>query len=225
MNILAIDALSPTLSIAAHGPKGLVTQSFTGRNISHAEQLVPLIAAAVSAAGFTAEETELVLAPEGPGSFTGLRLGYAAAKALQLSSNCTFKPVPTLPCLASLYDAWDGNTAALIDAKRERFYIQLFHRGAAITEACDKTAEEMLPYFSQDEQWLITGYGTASFKTAIVNTSARFYYIETAPLLFASAMIDYVQNKQNLPATATDYAGPLYIRKSDAEKDNVCKML
>ena len=217
MNILAIDTLSAPLSIAAQGPNGLVTQSFTGIGTSHAERLVTLIDTAVAAAGFTAAATDIVLAPEGPGSFTGLRLGYAAAKALQLSSNCTFKPVPTLPCLASLYDAWDGNTAALIDAKRERFYIQLFRNGTAITEACDKT--EMLLYFSQDEQWLITGYGTASFKAAIVNTSARFYYIETAPLLFASAMIDYVQNKQNLPATATDYAGPLYIRKSDAEKD------
>ena len=86
MNILAIDTLTPTLSIAALGSNGLVTQSFAGKGTSHAERLLPLIDAAVSAAGFTAVDTETVLAPEGPGSFTGLRLGFAVAKALHLRS-------------------------------------------------------------------------------------------------------------------------------------------
>ena len=117
MNILAIDTLTSTLSVAAYGPNGLVTQSFAGNGHSHAERLLPLIDAAVSAAGFTAATTETVLAPEGPGSFTGLRLGFAAAKALQLSSNSCFIPIPTLPCIASQYEAWNGNVAGVIDAK------------------------------------------------------------------------------------------------------------
>ena len=133
MNILAIDTLTPTLSIAALGSNGLVTQSFAGKGTSHAERLLPLIDAAVSAAGFTAADTETVLAPEGPGSFTGLRLGFAVAKALQLSSNSCFISIPTLPCIASQCEAWNGNIAAVIDAKRERFYIQLFKSGTAVT--------------------------------------------------------------------------------------------
>ena len=221
MNILAIDTLTPTLSIAAYGPNGLVTQSFTGNGTSHAERLLPLIDAAVSVAGFTAATTETVLAPEGPGSFTGLRLGFAAAKALQLSSNSCFIPIPTLPCIASQYETWNGNVAVVIDAKRERFYIQLFKNGKAVTEAFDKTAADMLPYFSENEEWLVTGYGTSAFKNtdAISQSAIRFHFIEADSLSFAYSMIRYMQKYGNVLKNAAEYAGPQYIRKSDAEKD------
>ena len=221
MNILAIDTLSSTLSVAAQGPNGLVTQSFAGNGPSHAERLLPLIDAAVSAAGFTAADTETVLAPEGPGSFTGLRLGFAAAKALQLSSNSCFIPIPTLPCIALQYEAWNGNIAVVIDAKRDRFYIQLFKNGMAVTEAFDKTATDMLPHFSENEEWLVTGYGTSAFKQAkaISQSSIRFRFIEADSLSFAYSMIRYMQKHGNVLKNAADYAGPQYIRKSDAEKD------
>ena len=198
MNILAIDTLTPTLTIAALGSKGLVTQSFAGNGPSHAERLLPLIDAAVSAAGFT-----------------------AAAKALQLSSNSCFIPVPTLPCIASQYEAWNGSIAAVIDAKRDRFYIQLFKNGTAVTEAFDKTANDMLPYFSENEEWLVTGYGTAAFKdaAAISQSTIRFHFIEADTLSFAYSMIQYMQKHGNVLKNAVDYAGPQYIRKSDAEKD------
>lgn len=221
MNIIAIDTLSSTLSVAAQGPKGLFTQSFTGNAPSHAEQLLPLIESAVRAAGFTAAETGLVLTPEGPGSFTGLRLGFAAAKALQLSTHARFIPIPTLSCIAFQYQGWEDNLAALIDAKRDRFYIQLFKNGTATTEVFDKTAAEMLPYFSQDSLWLITGYGTAAFRNTPVITehSSRFRFLETDTLTFAPAMLAYAQKHAAVLAEAQDYAGPAYIRKSDAEKE------
>ena len=221
MNILAIDTLTSTLSVAAYGPNGLVTQSFAGNGPSHAERLLPLIDAAVSAAGFTAADTETVLAPEGPGSFTGLRLGFAAAKALQLSSNSSFIPIPTLPCIASQYEAWNGNIAVIIDAKRERFYAQLFKNGKAVTEAFDKPAVDLLPHFSENEEWLVTGYGTSAFKHAdvISQSNIRFHFIESDSLSFAYSMIKYMQKYGNVLKNAADYAGPRYIRKSDAEKD------
>ena len=221
MNVLAIDTLTSTLSVAAYGPNGLVTQSFTGNGTAHAERLLPLIDATVSAAGFTAADTETVLAPEGPGSFTGLRLGFAAAKALQLSSNSCFIPIPTLPCIASQYEAWNGNIAVVIDAKRERFYAQLFKNGTAVTEAFDKTAADLLPHFSENEEWLVTGYGTAAFRdtAAISQSSIRFHFIEANTLSFAYSMIKYMQKHGNILKNAADYAGPQYIRKSDAEKD------
>lgn len=221
MNVLAIDTLTSTLSVAAYGPNGLVTQSFAGNGPSHAERLLPLIDAAVSAAGFTAADTETVLAPEGPGSFTGLRLGFAAAKALQLSSNSSFIPIPTLPCIASQYEAWNGNIAVIIDAKRERFYAQLFKNGKAVTEAFDKPAADLLPHFSENEEWLVTGYGTLAFKNAaaIAQSCICFRFIETDPLSFAHTMIIYMQKYGHMLKDAADYAGPEYIRKSDAEKN------
>lgn len=221
MNILAIDTLSSTLSVAAQGPHGFATQSFAGSGPSHAERLIPLIDAVVFAAGFTASATDMVLAPDGPGSFTGLRLGFAAAKALQLSSKSCFLSIPTLPCIASLYETWSGALAVVIDAKRERFYAQLFKNGCAITEVFDKTAAEILSFFAENEQWLVTGYGTDVFKRdiAALSYALPIHFIEASSLSFAPAMVRYAQTHSTELENAADYAGPQYIRKSDAEKN------
>ena len=87
--------------------------------------------------------------------------------------------------------------------------------------SCYKTAAEMLPYFSEDGAWLVTGYGTAAFKNAaaIAESSLHLQYIESEPLSFACAMITYLQNHRVTLKAAAEYAGPQYVRKSDAEKD------
>ncbi|MGP1594380.1 MAG: tRNA (adenosine(37)-N6)-threonylcarbamoyltransferase complex dimerization subunit type 1 TsaB [Treponema sp.] len=221
MNILAIDTLGTTISVAAQGAKGTVLQSFAGATRTHAEQLLPLIDSAVTAAGFTAAGIDLVLAPEGPGSFTGLRLGYAAAKALQLNSAARFVPVPTLACIAGNYAAWHEGLAVLLDAKRSRFYMQLFKNNQPLCDPFDKTPEEILPLLDGSTRWLITGYGTAAFmeSPAILEKHPQLFCVETNPLCFASSMIAYTQAYTSCTSSASSYAGPVYIRKSDAEKD------
>ncbi len=220
MNILSIDTLSPIVTVAAQGSKGLAVRSFAGNGRSHAEQLIPMMDSVVDEAGFTSAETDLVITPEGPGSFTGLRLAYAAAKALQLTSSATFIPVPTLPCIAYQYKTWSGNIAAVIDAKRNRFYTQLFTDGKPLTDSLDVPAEELLPFFTKKEPWLIAGYGSQLFYRKITDLthSTSVFFIETPSISFAQTMIEYAQNECEGKASADPYASPVYIRKSDAEK-------
>lgn len=221
MNILAIDTVTAVLSIAAEGPKGLVTQTFASNNRSHAEQLVPLIETTIALAGFTAPQIDVVLSSKGPGSFTGLRLGYSAAKALQLAANSAFIPIPTLACIAHQYAAWQGGLAVIIDAKRDRFYIQLFKDGKPIAEPSDSSIEEIIPCLSKSERWLVTGYGTQVLQQALTTVFPRpqCNFIENLPVCFAPSMISYAKQYMDTLVKASDYDGPLYIRKSDAEKD------
>ncbi|MGP1529316.1 MAG: tRNA (adenosine(37)-N6)-threonylcarbamoyltransferase complex dimerization subunit type 1 TsaB [Treponema sp.] len=221
MNILAIDTVTSLLSIAAEGPKGLVTQTFAGNNRSHAEQLVPLVEATIALAGFTAPQIDVVLSSEGPGSFTGLRLGYSAAKALQLASDSAFVPIPTFTCIAHQYAAWQDGLAVIIDAKRDRFYTQLFKAGEPMGEPADSTIEEIIPWFTKSERWLVTGYGTEVFQKALaaVAPGVQCNFIENLPVCFAPSMISYAKQHMDTLVKAPDYLGPLYIRKSDAEKD------
>lgn len=220
MNVIAIDTLSPVISVAAQGKKGLAVHSFAGSGRSHAEQLIPMIDLVVTEAGFTAAETDMVLTPEGPGSFTGLRLGYAAAKALQLTHTTTFLPMPTLPCIAYQYRTWTEGLISVIDAKRDRFYTQLFTNGKPVTEALDAHPEEIVPFFSHTDIWLITGYGANSFFKKIIQLTDKktFYTVETPPIPFAQTMIEYAQTEYSQKDSADHYASPVYIRKSDAEK-------
>ena len=141
MNVLAIYSATPELCVAAEGNAGCFTIAAKGQR-EQAEDILPFMEEAAARAGFSLKETELVAAAEGPGAFTGLRLGYAAAKAIQLSAACPFIPVPT-------FEAWGMSLAeaaapllCVLDAKKKRFYVQAFACGKPIDEAMDLTAEQ-----------------------------------------------------------------------------------
>ena len=140
MNVLAICAALPELCVAAEGSFGRFVAAAEGRR-EQAEFILPFMEEAAERAGFSLKETELVTAAGGPGAFTGLRLGYAAAKAIQLSAACPFIPVPTFEAWAHSLSDVAGLLLCVMDAKKRRFYGQFFANGAALSEPMDMTAE------------------------------------------------------------------------------------
>lgn len=219
MNILAIDAATPVLSISAYGPAGNVTLSIA-TGAQHAEKIVGAIDTAIGLAGFSARETELIACAEGPGSFTGLRLGYAAAKGLQLAANCRLFPIPTLPCYAESFHTWPGVVVSVIDAKKNRFYAQIFRRGDAVTDALDIGAAEIRSYVDQSERILITGPDAELFSEALENTipDLDITVIPAGIDGISHIMAEFAKNKSGeYTDIVPDHAGPLYVRKSDAE--------
>lgn len=141
MNVLAIYTAEPGICVAAEGPRGSFLLAAKGRQ-QQAEEILPFLETAAEKAGFALQETQLVTAAEGPGSFTGLRLAYSAAKAVQFSSRCPFLPVPTFSAWAhSLQDIPDP-LFCVLDAKKKRFYGQFFISGEAVSGVLDLTPEE-----------------------------------------------------------------------------------
>jgi len=96
----------------------------------HAEALMPLIATVMSDADVEFAELDRIAVTVGPGSFTGLRVGVAAARAIALA---TGKPAIGLTTLAALaapfFEDEAGALMSVIDARHERVYMQLFGRG------------------------------------------------------------------------------------------------
>ncbi len=94
----------------------------------HAEALMPLIAAVMNDANTEFAELDRIAVTVGPGSFTGLRVGVAAARAIALA---TGKPAVGLTTLAALaapfFDSGEGGALmAVVDARHDRVYMQLF---------------------------------------------------------------------------------------------------
>src|SRR5262249_49944871 len=107
----------------------------TGRSLpmtrGHAEALVPLIAAVMSEARVEFTELDRIAVTIGPGSFTGLRVGVAAARGIAPAAGKPAVGLTTLAALAAPSFAADETTPllAVIDARHDRVYMQLFGPG------------------------------------------------------------------------------------------------
>ena len=97
----------------------------------HAEALMPMVAAVVSAANVEFSELDRIAVTVGPGSFTGLRVGVAAARGIALATGKPAVGLTTLAVLAApFFEADEGSALlAVVDARHDHVYMQLFGPG------------------------------------------------------------------------------------------------
>lgn len=136
MIVLAIDTAGVDCSAAVYdSDKGAVLGQATetiGRG--HAEKLMEKIDAALAEAGLPLEAVERIAVTVGPGSFTGIRVGVAAARGLALALGIPAVGVSTLAVLAAA-ETGGAPVVAAIDAKRGEVYVQDFDQTGPIGEA------------------------------------------------------------------------------------------
>jgi tRNA threonylcarbamoyladenosine biosynthesis protein TsaB len=134
MRVLAIDTALEACSAALLDTERAAVMASETRPMvrGHAEALMPLVADVMRNAQLDFAELDRIAVTVGPGSFTGLRVGIAAARGIGLAA---MKPVVGLTTLASLaapYVAADDTmpVAAAIDARHSKVYLQVFGAGA-----------------------------------------------------------------------------------------------
>ena len=133
MRVLAIDTALAACSAAvldAEQPGVLASESLPMVR-GHAEALVPLLAEVMRRADLAFAAVDRVVVTTGPGSFTGLRVGIAAARGIALAADKPAFGVSTLSAYAAPHLAEDDTTPviAAIDARHDHVYLQVF--GAA----------------------------------------------------------------------------------------------
>lgn len=142
MNILALDTSMAACSAAALREGGEAASRFEARERGHAEALFPMIEAVMSEAGLQYADLTRVAVTVGPGSFTGVRAGVAAAREIALAAKIEALGVLSLDvlaagCLAHTDDAVrEGGFAIAQDARRGELYVALYSAsGRRISEA------------------------------------------------------------------------------------------
>ncbi|HEX3858557.1 MAG TPA: tRNA (adenosine(37)-N6)-threonylcarbamoyltransferase complex dimerization subunit type 1 TsaB, partial [Pseudolabrys sp.] len=97
----------------------------------HAEALVPLIARVLDRAKLEFSDIDRIAVTTGPGSFTGLRVGIAAARGLALAAGKPVVGLSTLAAYAAPYIATDDTLPVVvaIDARHDHVYLQVFGPG------------------------------------------------------------------------------------------------
>jgi len=136
---VALDTATDVASIAvADGADVVVELQLPGRR--HASVLLPGIEAAVSLAGGSLRDVGRVLCADGPGSFTGLRIGFATVQALaRVNEQITVGTLPSLLAAAWTGTAWcDGPIAAVYNALRGEVF-------GAVYRFVPRAVETLLP--------------------------------------------------------------------------------
>ena len=130
MRLLAIDTALAACSAAvldtAHG--GIIASESLPMIRGHAEALMPLVARVMKTSGLAFADLDRIVVTTGPGSFTGLRVGVAAARGLGLATKRPVVGVSTLSAYAAPYLGVDNKNPviAAIDARHAHVYLQVF---------------------------------------------------------------------------------------------------
>jgi tRNA threonylcarbamoyladenosine biosynthesis protein TsaB len=123
---LAVDTATAHASVALGAPgQGAVEESLEGSR-QHARQLIPMVERLLSRSGLTLDDLEGVLLADGPGSFTGLRVSAAFAKALVNVRGLALRTAPSLRVRAASEAADGAIVMAVADALRGDVYLAAY---------------------------------------------------------------------------------------------------
>jgi tRNA threonylcarbamoyladenosine biosynthesis protein TsaB len=139
MNILAFDTCFDACSVCVAQTGADRAVEFSGAlerfETGHAERLIPMVEEVMSRAGLTFSHIDRLAVTVGPGTFTGTRIGVAAARALALSSGKEVVGASSLAVMAEaalreLLPPPGTDLAVAVDARRGQAYVQLFAASA-----------------------------------------------------------------------------------------------
>ncbi len=126
MKIVALETSAVTASAAVTEDERLLAQSFQNSGLTHSATLMPMVAGLLKNTGLTLDEMDVVAVAAGPGSFTGVRIGVAAAKGLAWPGDKPCAPCSTLESMAWQCAHAGGEICAAMDARRDQVYCARF---------------------------------------------------------------------------------------------------
>ncbi|MXW91638.1 MAG: tRNA (adenosine(37)-N6)-threonylcarbamoyltransferase complex dimerization subunit type 1 TsaB [Rhodospirillaceae bacterium] len=130
--LLIFDTSGGACSVAVWSGGGLAAERFEAMAHGQAERLLPMIGEALAAAGIGYGELDAVGVTRGPGAFTGIRIGLAAARGLALALDIPAIGIATFEALAVRAPA---GCVVAIDTRRNDFYCQRFGPDGAARDA------------------------------------------------------------------------------------------
>ncbi len=215
MRLLAIDTAGPACAVAIFRDGAVLARISEVIGKGHAERLVPMIEAALAMAGLAFKDLDRIAVTTGPGSFTGVRVGVAAARGLALALDIPAVGIGSLDALAApVANARRiGAVVATLDARRGELYALAgdLGTGKMIFDAMAAPADAVASKLANAPAPLILiGAGAAILAAAL---SGREVEIAATP--DHPDIVDV--GRLGLLATEAASPVPLYVRGADAK--------
>ena len=126
MLILAFETTAKAGSVALMDGEKLLGESYQNTGLTHSQTLMVMAEDMLRSSGKTVSDVTAVAVAEGPGSFTGVRIGVAAAKGFAWGGELPCYGVSTLEAMAETLGIWQGYVCPCMDARRSQVYNALF---------------------------------------------------------------------------------------------------
>lgn len=223
MHVLAIDtALEVCAAAVLDTESGLLARESLPMVRGHAEALMPLVARVMSQSRLDFGDIDRIAVTVGPGSFTGLRVGVAAARGLALAAGKPAVGLTTLAAFAAPYVATNDEIPliSVIDARNDQVYMQLFGPGGrTIIQPRIATVRDAVRAASAGPARVI---GTGADLVA-----AAWPAGDPPPLLVDAARAPLIEWVAHLGAAAMQTQAlpkPLYLRAPDAQPQDASRL-
>lgn len=228
MIILGIESSSKTGSVALLEDGVLLGEYRLHGQKTHSQTLMPMLASLLKEMNKKPKDIDRIAISQGPGSFTGLRIGSGMAKGLALSLDIDIVPVSTLEAMAFMYYGYKGLICPMMDARRGNVYSGLYRFiDGELRVVKEDGLYSMETYLQEIKSLcevenlslLCTGDGVATFEAKIrenfplVDIPPHFARVESAA---AVATLGYLNPQKSM--NSLDYR-PLYLRSTQAERE------
>ncbi|MBQ7789061.1 MAG: tRNA (adenosine(37)-N6)-threonylcarbamoyltransferase complex dimerization subunit type 1 TsaB [Clostridia bacterium] len=134
MKILAIDSSAKTSSVCVLENETLLGLFSANIKNTHSETLLPMVKSALDTLKLSVDDIDAFAVSEGPGSFTGVRIGVATIKGLAFGKEKPCVGVSTIEALYENMSAFDGIICPIMNARRGQVYTGAFLNGKRILE-------------------------------------------------------------------------------------------
>jgi tRNA threonylcarbamoyladenosine biosynthesis protein TsaB len=221
MNVLGLDTCFPALGVAvgvALGtPRARILYRIEPMATGHAERMLPLISELLAEATISTADLDRIAVTVGPGSFTGTRIGVAAARALKFARDLPIVPFTSLEAIALSPTVESGSAedlAIAIDAHRGEAYVQIFN-GSTRVAATGPRIVAMTDLASLARSRPLLAVGTAAEAVAAAVNAAGGTARAQPGMIFPDMAAAVACAANRHPATLP--VEPLYLRPPDAK--------
>ena len=219
MKILSIDTASDVCGVSILEDDKLVCNLDVNTGHTHSENLMPQIASAVSNSKISISDIDLIVSDIGPGSFTGLRIGVATAKAFSDSLGIPCVGVSSLEVLAyKVLNSSSKTICSVIDCKNRNCYFAVYSldngKISCKIKPSATTIQEMIDLL-QDDNIFFIGDGVITYKDILMENFPNGTFSNDNDL--DSYSLGIAGRNKYLQFGAADIL-PLYLRKPQAER-------
>ncbi|AQQ52154.1 tRNA (adenosine(37)-N6)-threonylcarbamoyltransferase complex dimerization subunit type 1 TsaB [Planococcus lenghuensis] len=219
MIYLGIDTSNSPLTVALVKDGITLIEETSNLKVNHSLTAMPVIEELLKRASLTPDELTHIAVAEGPGSYTGVRIGMTIAKTLAWTLDIPLVPVSSLKVLAANGEKFAGIICSVIDARRGTVFAGLY-KGTDLQPVAEERHQELADLLAElqelDEPVLFTGPDIALHEEAIqtvLNGQAHFIELDRR-LPRASVLIRLARQEA---AVAAHEAVPEYRRLAEAE--------